>query len=66
MRVYDRWGELLFSRDNFLPSNDSAADGWDGKNNGDFVNPGVFVYIIEVKFLDGEVLLYRGDVTVIR
>ena len=66
MRVYDRWGALLFSRDNFLPSNDSAADGWDGKHNGDFVNPGVFVYIIEVKFLDGEVLLYRGDVTVVR
>lgn len=66
MRVYDRWGELMYAREKFLPNNDSAADGWDGKYNGDYVNPAVFVYIIEVKFLDGRVLLYRGDVTVVR
>ncbi|MBL7828942.1 MAG: gliding motility-associated C-terminal domain-containing protein [Saprospiraceae bacterium] len=66
MRVYDRWGELMYARERFLPNNDNFADGWDGKFNGDYVNPGVFVYIIEVTFLDGTVLLYRGDVTVVR
>lgn len=67
MRVYDRWGDLVYLREKFLPDNDNVgADGWDGKHRGDFVNPGVFVYIIEVKFLDGRVLLYRGDVTVLR
>lgn len=66
MRVYDRWGELVYTREKFLPNNDSAADGWDGRFNGDYVDPAVFVYIIEVKFLDGRVLLYRGDVTVVR
>ena len=66
MRVYDRWGELVYSRDKFLPENDNTGDGWDGKFRGDFVDPAVFVYIIEVKFLDGRVLLYRGDVTVVR
>jgi CHU_C Type IX secretion signal domain/SprB repeat len=66
MRIYDRWGELMYSRERFLPQNDNFADGWDGKFRGDYVNPGVFVYVIEVKFLDGRVLLYRGDVTVYR
>ncbi len=66
MHVYDRWGELMYTRERFLPQNDNFADGWDGKYKGDYVNPGVFVYIIEVKFLDGRVLLYRGDVTVYR
>jgi hypothetical protein len=66
MRVYDRWGELMYERERFLPNNDNFSDGWDGRYNGDFVNPGVFVYLVEVKFLDGRVLLYRGDVTVIR
>lgn len=66
MRVYDRWGELMYSREHFLPDNDNFGDGWDGRFNGHYVDPGVFVYIVEVKFLDGRVLLYRGDVTVVR
>lgn len=65
-RVYDRWGELMYVREKFLPNNDDYSEGWDGRYNGQFVNPGVFVYVAEVKFLDGRVLLYRGDVTVIR
>ena len=66
MRVYDRWGELLYEREKFLPNVDNLSEGWDGRYNGDFVNPGVFVYLAEVRFLDGRVLLYRGDVTVAR
>jgi hypothetical protein len=66
MHVFDRWGNLMFSREGFFPDNNNLADGWDGKFNGQYVNPGVFVYIIEVQFLDGKVLLYRGDVTVVR
>jgi len=41
-------------------------DGWDGKHNGNFVNPGVYVYTAQVNFLDGKVLTYSGDLTVIR
>jgi len=66
MRVYDRWGELLYEREKFIPNNDNLSEGWDGRYNGDFVTPGVFVYLVDVRFLDGRVLLYRGDVTVIR
>ena len=66
MRVFDRWGNLMFDRESFYPDNNNLADGWDGKFNGQYVNPAVFVYIIEVEFLDGKVLLYRGDVTVVR
>lgn len=66
MRIYDRWGTLMYERNDFFPNNDNLSDGWDGKYNGDYVNPAVFVYAIEVRFLDGRVLLYRGDVTVVR
>ncbi len=44
MRVYDRWGELMFNQE----------------------NPGVYVYMVEVSFLDGRTFLYRGDVTLVR
>ncbi len=66
MRIYDRWGALMYSREDFFPNNDNLAEGWDGKYKGDYVNPAVFVYVIEVVFLDGKVLTYRGDVTVVR
>ncbi len=64
-RIYDRWGEQLYNREKYLPEN-QLSEGWDGRYKGKYVNPGVYVYIAEVKFLDGRVLLYRGDVTVIR
>jgi hypothetical protein len=66
MRIYDRWGGLMYERNEFFPNNDNLAEGWDGRYNGDYVNPGVFIYLVEVTFLDGKVLLYRGDVTVVR
>jgi hypothetical protein len=66
MQVYDRWGELMYERTNFYPNNDILSEGWDGRYRGSFVDPGVYIYIIEVKFLDGRELLYRGDVTIVR
>ncbi|MFN4081032.1 MAG: gliding motility-associated C-terminal domain-containing protein, partial [Saprospiraceae bacterium] len=65
-QVFDRWGTLMYERRAFLPNNDVFNEGWDGRYHGKYVNPGVFVYIAEVKFLDGRTLVYRGDVTVVR
>ncbi len=66
MRIFDRWGNLMYERTNFYPNNNDLAEGWDGRYRGEYVMPGVYIYVIEVKFLDGRVLLYRGDVTVVR
>lgn len=67
LRVYDRWGTLMYENDKFLPEEDfQPSTGWDGRYNGKFVQPGVYIYILEARFLDGRVLLYRGDVTVVR
>lgn len=66
MKVYDRWGESMYERLNFFPNNNDFSEGWDGTSRGKKMNPGVYVYIIEVEFLDGLVLLYRGDVTLSR
>ncbi|MEK7253954.1 MAG: gliding motility-associated C-terminal domain-containing protein [Bacteroidota bacterium] len=64
-RVYDRWGELVFEDTNVPPSPDGTP-GWDGVFRGQRMKPAVFMYLVEVEFLDGEVLLYRGDVTLVR
>jgi gliding motility-associated-like protein len=65
MRIFDRWGELLFERKS-VPVGDDPSKGWDGKFNGIYVQAGVYVYIIDVTFEDGNTLIYRGDITVIR
>lgn len=65
MRVYDRWGELLYEAKD-IPAGDVTSFGWDGRFKGQRLNPGVFLYLVEVKFLDKIDLLYRGDITIIR
>lgn len=64
LRVYSRWGELLFERRGF-PLNDPSL-GWDGTFRGQGVNPGVFAWYTDVELHDGRVLGFKGDVTVVR
>ncbi len=64
MQVFDRWGEQVYEATDFVPG-DFGNPGWDGRFKGKIMNPGVFVYLIEVEFADGIVLLYRGDVTLL-
>ncbi|MFT6021064.1 MAG: gliding motility-associated-like protein, partial [Saprospiraceae bacterium] len=61
--IYDRWGAAVFKANDFLPSEERF--GWDGFFRGKLVSPGVYVYWTEVAFLDGEVLLYKGEVVVV-
>ena len=62
--IFDRWGELVYTNQNLLP-NDSR-DAWDGTYKGKEVNNGVFVYMIEVEFMDGTTQMLTGDLTVAR
>ena len=64
LRVFSRWGELVFDGQNLLP-NDPGA-GWDGTFLGKEMQPGAFAWFAEVEFLDGEVVFVEGDVTVVR
>lgn len=64
LRVYDRWGGLVFENRGFL-TNDRSA-GWDGEYRGARLNPGVFVYIGEVEYEPGRVVRVQGDVTLVR
>lgn len=63
-RIYDRWGALIFHKTS-IPRHWKQF-GWDGTYKGQRMNSGVFVYVIEVEFLDGVVERYAGDVTLLR
>lgn len=63
-QIFDRWGDAVFTLDNFLPNDDNL--GWDGRVKGQTTTPGVFVWYAEVEFIDGVIELYKGDVTIVR
>lgn len=58
--VFNRWGESVFEGSNLNPNDPTY--GWDGKHRGIAVNTGVYVYVAEVEFTDGEVIVYKGEV----
>ena len=64
LKVFDRWGELVFEGNDFPPNLES--EGWTGVFKEEAMNPGVFVYIAVVRFLDGAEIQYSGDVTLLR
>ena len=64
LQVYDRWGEAVYVNTNFAPNN--PAIGWDGKLNGQPMAPAVFVWVVEVEFIDGVVEVFSGDVSLLR
>ncbi len=64
LAIFDRWGNALYTRSD-LPINDPSA-GWDGTFRDDVMDPGVYIYVVEVEIIDGSVKLYKGDVTLTR
>ncbi len=64
LQVFDRWGAMVWQGTNLDPNNENV--GWDGTFNGSPLNPGVFVYVAEVQFIDNSILTFEGDITLIR
>ena len=62
--IYNRWGEVVYADREFLPNDPSRA--WDGNFRSQEAQPGVYVYIIKVAFIDGHTEMYSGDITLLR
>lgn len=58
MLIFDRWGHLLLQSEDILT-------GWNGKLNEISCPQGVYVYQIELDFLDGSNKIYAGGVSLI-
>lgn len=59
IRIYDRWGELIFETMN-------QAEGWDGTLDGKPVVAGVYVYYVQAICTNGETVIKQGNITLIR
>nr|HMQ62709.1 gliding motility-associated C-terminal domain-containing protein [Flavilitoribacter sp.] len=63
-RLFDRWGALIYQKNNFMPLPDSPL--WDGTFNGRPMQPGVFVWQLIAELHDGSEKVLAGDVLLIR
>ena len=59
LKIYDRWGELVFETD-------KQSVGWDGTFKGRLVEPAVYVYYLTLTCLDEQEFFKKGNITVIR
>jgi gliding motility-associated-like protein len=63
-RIYNRWGQLVFERNNI--GIDDRSVGWDGKFKGQYVETGTYVYMAEMECITGEMFTFKGTVTIVR
>ncbi len=62
--IFDRWGNMIYLNEHFLPNDPSEA--WDGKRKGVTVNPAVYAYKMVAKFGEGRTEIRYGDVTLFK
>jgi gliding motility-associated-like protein len=58
-QIFNRWGELVFETSN-------QDIGWDGTQNGQPLNTGVFVYKLEGTTYDNKQYIQKGHITLLR
>jgi len=64
LRIFNRWGEMVFEKRNF-PANDASA-GWDGTYKGQKAASDTYVYMIDIICENAVIITYKGNITLIR
>ncbi len=64
IRIFNRWGALVYEGREIMLGDESR--GWDGRFKGELVNNDVFAFYALIEFIDNEVILFEGDVTVVK
>lgn len=64
LRIFNRWGELVFEKRNF-PANDATA-GWDGSYRGKPASTDTYIYMVDIICENANIITYKGNVTLVR
>ena len=59
LRIYNRWGQLVFSTN-------SLTEGWDGTIKGNKQQTGTYVWMLKAEDLAGKIYEMKGTSTLIR
>ncbi|GEM_PF-1918722 len=65
MQVFDRWGGKVFEKFEKFNPNDPSA-GWDGIARNKPADGGTYLYTMNVEFIDGEIILFAGEVNLMK
>jgi gliding motility-associated-like protein len=66
MRIFNRWGEMVFERMNFMANDRTPTGGWDGTYKGKPASADVYVYIIEFVCENNAIVPVKGNVALVR
>jgi len=65
--IYNRWGEEVFSCRTSTPLSAASNEcGWDGTCRGEPAPQAIYTYYVEAVLLNGETVVKRGNVTLVR
>jgi gliding motility-associated-like protein len=64
MRIFNRWGEIVFEKKEFTPNDPSA--GWNGMFKGKAASPDVYIYTMEILCENNSIIPFKGNVTLLR
>jgi len=64
LTIFNRWGGIFYEGQNLTPSN--LLQGWNGKVNGEDASQDVYVWMAQIRFIDGVVLDFGGDISLLR
>ncbi len=63
MKIFNRWGQVIYSTSE--PFSASVLTKWDGRKDFRLLDTGVYVYLLELKLIDGSIQTFSGTVTVV-
>ncbi|WP_305068219.1 PKD domain-containing protein [Longitalea luteola] len=66
MRIFNRWGEMVYERMNFMANDRTPTGGWDGTYKGKPASADVYVYIIELVCENAAIVPVKGNVALVR
>jgi gliding motility-associated-like protein len=66
MRIFNRWGEMVFEKMNFVANDRTPTGGWDGNYKGKPASADVYVYIIEFVCENAAIVSVKGNVALVR
>ncbi|WP_276504213.1 gliding motility-associated C-terminal domain-containing protein [Terrimonas pollutisoli] len=64
LRVYNRWGQLIFEKQNF--NTDDKSAGWNGTFKGQPLAPDVYVYTLAMVCDNNQVVETKGNIMIVR
>jgi gliding motility-associated-like protein len=64
LRIYNRWGQLMFERLNF--NTDDRSAGWNGTLNGKLLTADVYVYSLGMVCDSNQTIEVKGNIMLVR